>query len=105
MPESETPKQDLAAPVAARSVDGKAAAQPVSADLVAAYLRRHPDFLAQHVDLLDVLTPPARDRGQGGIALQQAMVERLRRETAELNALPHDPAATGRSKPATHNRH
>lgn len=104
MPESETPKQDLAAPVAARSAGGKAATQPVSADLVAAYLRRHPDFLAQHVDLLDVLTPPARDRGQGVIDLQQVMVERLRRENAELNDLRNDLVATGRSNLAIQSR-
>src|SRR3546814_13943989 len=104
MPEGETPKQDLAAPVAARLAGGTAAAQPVSADLVAAYLRRHPDFLAQHVDLLDVLTPPARDRGQGVIDLQQVMVERLRRENAELNDLRNDLVATAPRHPALQSR-
>jgi hypothetical protein len=103
MPESETPKHELGETAVARSAGG-ALAQPVSADQVAAYLRRHPDFLARHPDLLDVLTPPTRDRGKGVVDLQQFMVERLRRENAELSELRNDLVATGRSNLAIQSR-
>lgn len=83
---------------------GGALAQPVSGDQVAAYLRRHPEFLAQHPDLLDVLRPPARDRGEGVVDLQHFMVERLRRELSEMSALRDDLVATGRSNLATQAR-
>jgi uncharacterized protein len=103
MPESERPAQDIADTVAAGSVGG-ALAQPISADQVAAYLRRHPDFLARHPDLLDVQTPPARDHGKGVVDLQQFMVDRLRRENAELSELRNDLVATGRSNLAIQSR-
>lgn len=102
LPESEDPLDGIAAPVG-RGL-GAALTQPVSADQVAAYLRRHPDFLARHPDLLDVLTPPARDRGKGIVDLQQFMVERLRRENAELSELRNDLVATGRSNLAIQSR-
>ena len=102
MPETETPKHELGETAVARSAG--ALAQPVSSDQVAAYLRRHPDFLARHPDLLDVLTLPTRDRGKDVIDLQQFMVERLRRENAELSELRNDLVATGRSNLAIQSR-
>ncbi|MEO3428153.1 DUF484 family protein [Pelagibius sp. CAU 1746] len=87
--------------------EGRAAAgpaQPVSGDQVAAYLRRHPAFLADHPDLLDVLTPPARDCGAGVVDLQQFMVQRLRGELNDMAQLRDDLVATGRSNLATQSR-
>jgi uncharacterized protein YigA (DUF484 family) len=103
LPESETTARDITVPAAARELGG-ALAQPVSADQVAAYLHRHPDFLASHPELLDVLTPPARDHGKDVLDLQQFMVERLRRENAELSELRNDLVATGRSNLAIQSR-
>src|SRR3546814_8633163 len=94
MPESDVPEQTCAEPA---PLNGGALAQPIAADQVAAYLRRHPDFLARHPDLLDVLALPARDHGKGVVDLQQFMVERLRRANAELSDLRNDLVATGRS--------
>jgi hypothetical protein len=74
-----------------------ALAQPIAADQVEAYLRRHPDFLAERPDLLDVLTPPARPRGNGVVDLQQVMVERLRHKLSDVTQLRDDLVATGRS--------
>ena len=102
-PESERPAQNIAEPAAARGLGG-AVAQPVSADQVVAYLRRHPDFIARNPELLDVLAAPARDRGKGVLDLQQFMVERLRRENAELSELRNDLVATGRSNLAIQSR-
>ncbi|WP_162906709.1 DUF484 family protein [Algihabitans albus] len=50
---------------------------------VAAYLRRHPDFLKRHPELLDAMVTPVRATGDGVLDFQQAMVERLRREVAQ----------------------
>lgn len=100
MPDSEAAKQESAAPETA----GGALAPPISEDQVVAYLRRHPDFLARHPELLDTLELPARDRGKGVIDLQQFMVERLRRKNTELAGLRDDLVATGRSNLAIQSR-
>ena len=91
MPESENPKTGISD--SRSSGSGMALAQPVSADQVAGYLRHHPDFLGDYPELLDVLTPPKRDRGEGVVDLQQFMVERLRREIADLTLLRDDMVA------------
>ena len=51
---------------------------------IATYLRQHPGFLAEHPDLLQVLTPPAQQRGDGVIDMQQFMLQRLQAEVARL---------------------
>ncbi|MEX0760658.1 MAG: DUF484 family protein [Tistlia sp.] len=77
------------------------ARQAVDDDQVAAYLRRHPDFLAERPDLLDVLSAPARPAvaaaGPGVVDLQQAMVERLRHENEALRRSHEDLLLTLRS--------
>lgn len=79
------PAERPAKPAAAAEA---AVRQAVDGDQVAAYLRRHPDFLAERPELLDVLSAPARPAlagaGRGVIDLQQAMVERLRGENEAL---------------------
>jgi len=44
------------------------------------HLRRHPDFLLKHPELLRLLTPPSRDGGDGIVDMQSFMIERLRGE-------------------------
>jgi len=51
---------------------------------VATYLRQHASFLADHPDLLQVLTPPAQQRGDGVIDMQQFMLQRLQTEVARV---------------------
>lgn len=108
MPEKEVHKDSDAKTDAKDAAEGSGAGgalmQPVSGDQVAAYLRRHPEFLAEHPDLLDVLTPPARDRGEGVVDLQQFMVQRLRGELNDMAQLRDDLVATGRSNLATQSR-
>jgi uncharacterized protein YigA (DUF484 family) len=58
----------------------------LSAEAVANFLRRHPDFLNEHADLLGILTPPMRDRGDRVIDMQHFMVQHQRNEIARLKA-------------------
>jgi len=58
---------------------------PLSADRVAAWLRRHPDFLADKPDLAAILTPPATagtDGDGGPIDFSRFLVQRLQRDLA-----------------------
>jgi hypothetical protein len=71
---------------------------------VAAYLRRNPDFLARHSELLDVLEPPARQEGEGVVDLQQFMLDRLRGEVARLRDQQNDLIQTGRANLASTGR-
>lgn len=86
-------------PIARQAVDG---------DLVAAYLRRHPEFLAERPELLDVLTAPARPAVAAGgpavVDLQQAMVERLRRENEEMRRSHQELLLTLRGNQAIQSR-
>ena len=51
---------------------------------VAEHLRRHPDFLVDHPDLLGVLTPPSRVNGHDVVDMQTFMIERLRGDIDHL---------------------
>ncbi len=63
------------------------ASERLTAAQVKAYLRRNPNFLAVHPDLLDVLAPPRRDLGEaGGLPvedLQQHMLAQARADAAQ----------------------
>src|SRR5690606_29628183 len=61
----------------------------LSAHSVESWLRRHPDFLTQHPDLLDALAAPRRRLGDGVLDMQHFLVERLRGENARLKAREH----------------
>lgn len=56
---------------------------------VAEFLRRNPDFLLAHPELLGVLTPPSRHLGDRVVDMQGFMIERLRVENQRL-AEHHD---------------
>ena len=47
--------------------------------MVLSYLANHPDFLAQHPDLFEVLTPPEQKHGRGVIDFQYYAIDNLRR--------------------------
>jgi uncharacterized protein len=103
VPEREIPKNaagETSGDSDARDSGGSslgALAQPIAADQVEAYLRRHPDFIAEHPELLDVLTPPMRARGETVVDIQQVMVERLRGQLREITQMRDDLVTTGRS--------
>ncbi|MTI10247.1 DUF484 family protein [Curvivirga aplysinae] len=56
----------------------RAANENLTAEIVADYLRDHPDFLSGFPDLLGILQPPSREMGEGVSDLQQTMIHRLR---------------------------
>lgn len=55
-------------------------AEGPDAEAVAAFLRRHPEFLNEHPDLLSTLTPPERRQGESVVDFQGYMLETLREE-------------------------
>lgn len=68
---------------------GRHAPVPLSAERVAAWLRRHPDFLTERPDLAAILTPPpahGADRKDGPIDFGRFLVQRLQRDLAEAQA-------------------
>lgn len=91
-------KPEDAAPSAAPAAGRVTAAQVID------YLRRHPDFLMRHAELLDGQHPPARRKGPGVLDLQQVMVERLRRDVARLRTEQDDLLANSRDNLSTQER-
>ncbi|MGO1119832.1 DUF484 family protein [Rhodovibrionaceae bacterium A322] len=76
-------------------------------DQVATYLRRHPDFLVHHSDLLDSLEVPARSQAStqsGVLDLQLAMVERLRAQKSQLEKERDALVLTSRSNAAAQDK-
>jgi uncharacterized protein len=55
-----------------------------TATQVVAYLKRHPDFFAEHPEILDALTPPAARSGAGVVDMQQFILKRQRDDIAKL---------------------
>jgi uncharacterized protein YigA (DUF484 family) len=82
----------------------KAAGNLPTAAQVIAYLRRHPDFLLRHPELLDLQEAPARHQGETVVDLQQAMVEKLRRDVARLRADQDEIIANSRDNLNTQER-
>lgn len=76
-------------------------ADTLSADAVAAWLRQHPDFLADNPDLLFALTPPDQRQGEAVVDFQRFMVERQQRELAKLKASSQELLAVSRLNKAT----
>jgi len=71
---------------------------------VAAYLRQHPDFLNEHGDLLELLTPPTLQRGERVVDMQHFMLERHRAEIARLKGQHRTLIATTRANLASQGR-
>jgi uncharacterized protein YigA (DUF484 family) len=81
----------------------RAAAEPrepardVTAAEVAAYLRKHPDFLTEHPELVAALTPPEMQRGDGVLDMQYFMLQRLKADVTRLKGQQRALIATSRS--------
>ena len=79
-------------------------ARNASASEVAAFLRQHPDFLVEHPELLETLTPPALQRGERIVDMQQFMVQHQRSEIARLKSQQRALVATSRANLASQAR-
>ena len=89
----------------AQNPDDAIAASPrITAAQVVDYLKRHPNFLQHHPELLDSQTPPARAQGEGVVDLQQFMVDRLRRDLTRLRGLQDELVANSRDNLSTQDR-
>ena len=75
----------------------------LTADRVVDYLKGHPDFLVEHPDLLEVLTPPRRAAGNV-VDFQHAMVQRLKAENEKLQAAQDYLVNTARSNQSIQSR-
>ncbi len=76
-------------------------AETLSPEAVAAWLRQHPDFLAENPDLLFALTPPDHDQGKGVVDFQRFLVERQRRELEALKGASRELLAASRTNKST----
>ena len=85
--------------------DDRAPSAETEADRVAAYLRRHPAFLSDYPELLEILLPPKRrQHGEAIVDFQSAMIERLRGENRRVAELQADLLATSRANMTTQSR-
>jgi len=75
-----------------------------SAAQVIAFLRRHPDFLFRHPELLDIQSSPARHADGQVVDIQHFMVERLRQDVAKLRANQDEIIANSRDNLVTQER-
>ena len=91
-PNDAAPDRGKAAPAEDRPL-----VEELTADQVATYLRRHPDFLVENPDLLSGLEPPCRDHGNGVVDFQHVMLSRLRADKEELTDLRNELIEAGRS--------
>jgi len=71
---------------------------------VVAYLRQHPDFLVEHSDLLQVLTPPSQQRGERVVDMQHFMLQHQRAEIARLKSQQRLLVGTSRANLASQAR-
>ncbi|MBV9521793.1 MAG: DUF484 family protein [Alphaproteobacteria bacterium] len=79
-------------------------AHELAPEVIAAYLRHHPDFLTEHPELMSALTPPALRRGEGVLDMQQFMLQRLREELARARSAHRALIATSRSNLSSQGR-
>lgn len=78
--------------------DAEAAEAAVpTAQQVLAYLRRHPDFLTQHPELLGSLTANAPMRADGAVDMQHFMLKRAQGELRALQDAHADLVSTSRA--------
>lgn len=78
--------------------------QEIDGSAVLSYLQRHPDFLAAHPEVLEIMTPPQRVNGAGVVDLQHYILDRQRTQIAELEVARDSLLQSGRSNLAAQRR-
>ena len=76
----------------------------LSAADVAAYLRENPDFLVEHSELLQILTPPSQQRGERVVDMQHFMLQHQRAEIARWKSQHRALVTTSRANLASQAR-
>lgn len=76
----------------------------ISSEQVAQYLSQNPDFLSQHPELAEVLTPPTRWSGDSVVDIQRFMVDRLKEELDGLRDCTAEVIETSRSNMSIQSR-
>lgn len=66
------------------TTEKKKANSAVTAEQVKAYLARHPEFLHDHPELVEVLKAPMAERGEGVVDLQHFMVGGLQKQLRDM---------------------
>jgi uncharacterized protein YigA (DUF484 family) len=79
-------------------------AQWPTADSVADYLTRHPDFFAERPELLARMAVPSRWSGDGVVDMQRYLLERTRSEMADLRDCAQEVIETSRSNMSVQTR-
>ncbi|HVC53699.1 MAG TPA: DUF484 family protein [Stellaceae bacterium] len=77
---------------------------PIDGGDVITYLRAHPEFLDDHPEALALLRPPSREIAGGVVDFQHFLLERQRRDLAELNTAHRALIATTRGNLASQGR-
>lgn len=84
--------------------DAELVAAELSPEAVAAYLRDHPNFFSEHLDLLAQMPPSSMVRPDGVIDLRAVTVERLKSDADKLTDQFEDMIETGRTNQTLLNR-
>jgi len=95
-----TSRHSDAAPERAAERPGQAlvrVAGALTAGEVAAFLERHPEFFAEHPDLLDSLSAASPEHEDGVVNLHRYLVERLRQQLADARRAHDSLIAIGRA--------
>ena len=66
------------------------AGSAIDAEEVKAYLRQHPELLANDADLLASLVPPSQSTGRNVLDMQQFMIGRLQNQVRTLLDIQSD---------------
>jgi uncharacterized protein YigA (DUF484 family) len=82
----------------------KDGAERLSEAEIAAYLKRHPDFLVEHAELIALLTPPSRRQGDNIVDMQHFMLDRLKADLQRVTGQQRDLISTSRSNLSSQQR-
>lgn len=76
----------------------------ISAEQVRDFLKKNPDFLSKHSDLLTDMVPPKHNQGEGVLDFQRFMLERIKGDAEHLRAMQRDLIANARANMNTQGR-
>ncbi len=79
-------------------------ADAATAESVAGYLARHPEFFIERPELLAGMAPPSRWSGDGVVDMQRYLLERTRVEIADLRDCAQEVIETSRSNMSVQTR-